>query len=132
MTHRDQIESAIREWGGRDRAELPKRLRNPQNEHEFALAMVPTVGVEGCLLWTAVVESSNQLLAGHRIASKVAGRREFKCLLTRKFATFYTSRVELKVDHEHAAGAAAKGTFATSRRLGNVKSSKVRQVDLEE
>jgi hypothetical protein len=24
MTHRDQIESAIREWGGRDRAELPK------------------------------------------------------------------------------------------------------------
>jgi hypothetical protein len=39
MTHRDQIESAIREWGGRDRAELPKHLRNPQNEHDFALAM---------------------------------------------------------------------------------------------
>jgi hypothetical protein len=39
MTHRDQIESAIREWGGRDRSELPKHLRNPQSEHEFALAM---------------------------------------------------------------------------------------------
>jgi hypothetical protein len=35
-------------------------------------------------------------------------------------------------ESEHAAGAAAKGAFATSRRLGNVKSSKVRQVDLEE
>jgi hypothetical protein len=62
---------------------------------------------------------------GHRVASKVAGRREFKCLLTRAFATFDTSRVGSEVDHEHAAGAAAKGTFATSRRLGNVKSSKV-------
>jgi hypothetical protein len=39
MTHRDQIEGAIKEWGGRDRAELPKYLRNPQNEHDFALAM---------------------------------------------------------------------------------------------
>jgi hypothetical protein len=39
MTHRDQIESAIREWGGRARGELPNHLRNPQNEHEFALAM---------------------------------------------------------------------------------------------
>jgi hypothetical protein len=38
MTHRDQIESAIREWGGRDRAE-PQHLRNPQNEYEFAIAM---------------------------------------------------------------------------------------------
>ena len=25
--------------GGWDRAELPKHLRNPQNEHDFALAM---------------------------------------------------------------------------------------------
>ena len=39
-------------------------------------------------LWMAVVESSNQLLTGHRVASKVAGRRAFKCFLTRKFATF--------------------------------------------
>ena len=39
MTHRDQIDSAIREWGGRDCSELPKHLRNPQNEHDFALAM---------------------------------------------------------------------------------------------
>jgi hypothetical protein len=37
MTHRDQIESAIKDWGGRDRAELPNHLRNPQSEHEFAL-----------------------------------------------------------------------------------------------
>ena len=51
---------------------------------------------------------------------------KFKCLLTRAFATLYTSKVGSKVDHEHAAGAAAKGTFATSRRLGNVRSSKVR------
>ena len=35
------------------------------------------------------------------------------------------SRVGSKIDYERAAGAAAKGTFATSRRLGNVKSSKV-------
>jgi hypothetical protein len=35
MTHRDQIESAIREWGGRDRAELPQHLLNPQNEYDF-------------------------------------------------------------------------------------------------
>jgi hypothetical protein len=34
------------------------------------------------------------------------------------------------VDHEHAAGAAAKGTFAASRRLGNVKSSKVAKLIL--
>ena len=39
MTHRDEIECAIGEWGGRDRGELPKHLRNPQNEHDFALAM---------------------------------------------------------------------------------------------
>ena len=39
MTHRDQIESAIREWGGRDRAELPKHLLNPQSEYEFDIAM---------------------------------------------------------------------------------------------
>ena len=39
MTHRDQIESAVREWGGPDRSELPKHLRNPQSEHDFALAM---------------------------------------------------------------------------------------------
>jgi hypothetical protein len=39
LTHRDQIESAIREWGDRDSAELPNHLRNPQNEHEFADAM---------------------------------------------------------------------------------------------
>ena len=39
-------------------------------------------------LWMAVVESSNQLLTGHRVASKVAGRRACKCFLTRKFATF--------------------------------------------
>jgi hypothetical protein len=39
MTHRDQIESAIREWGGRDRAELPQHLLNPQSEYEFAIAM---------------------------------------------------------------------------------------------
>ena len=36
-----------------------------------------------------------------------------------------------KVGHEHAAGAAAKGTFATSRRLGDVKSLKVREIDLQ-
>jgi len=41
------------------------------------------------------------------------------------------ARTHSKVGHEHAAGAAAKGTFAASRWLGNVKSSKVRQVDLE-
>jgi hypothetical protein len=39
MTHRDQIESAIREWGGRDGAELPKHLRNPQSGYEFDIAM---------------------------------------------------------------------------------------------
>jgi hypothetical protein len=39
VTHRDQIESAIREWGGRDRAELPKHLLNPQSEYEFDIAM---------------------------------------------------------------------------------------------
>jgi hypothetical protein len=39
MTHRDQIESALRGWGGRDRAELPKHLRNPQNQYDFAIAM---------------------------------------------------------------------------------------------
>jgi hypothetical protein len=39
MTHRDQIERAIRECGGRDRAELPTHLLNPQNEYEFAIAM---------------------------------------------------------------------------------------------
>jgi hypothetical protein len=44
--------------------------------------------------------------------------------LTRVFTTFYTSRIGSAVGHEHAAGAAAKGTFATSRTLGNVKSSK--------
>jgi hypothetical protein len=69
-------------------------------------------------------------LTGGSVASKVAHRREFKCLLTRAFATFYTSRVGSKVDREHAAGAAAKGTFATSRRLGNVKSSKVAKLIL--
>ena len=53
---------------------------------------------------------------------------KFKCLLTRAFATLYTSKVGSKVDHEHAAGAAAKGTFGTSRRLGGVKRC---QVDLE-
>ena len=93
--------------------------------------------------------SYSEVLTGIRTALD-GGRREFKStfdgppscaescrssrvqvLLTRKFATFYMSRVGSKVDHEHAAGVAAKGTFATSRRLGNVKSSKVRQVDLE-
>jgi hypothetical protein len=42
----------------------------------------------------------------------VAGRREFNSLLTRTFATFYTSKVGWEIGHEHAAGAAAKGTFA--------------------
>jgi hypothetical protein len=39
MTHRDQIESAIRERGGSDRAELPKHLLNPQSEYDFDIAM---------------------------------------------------------------------------------------------
>ena len=37
-------------------------------------------------------------------------------------------KVGSKIDHDHAAGAAAKGTFSTSRRLGGVKSC---EVDLE-
>ena len=39
--------------------------------------------------------------------------------VTRAFATLYASRVRIgKLTKSHAAGAAAKGTFATSRRLG--------------
>ena len=69
------------------------------------------LGVESCPPWTAVVESSNQLLTRHRVASRVASRRAFNSLLTRAFATSYASKVGSQVDHEHAAGAAAKGTL---------------------
>jgi hypothetical protein len=39
MTHRDQIESAIREWGWSRSRGAAEHLRNPQSEHEFAIAM---------------------------------------------------------------------------------------------
>jgi hypothetical protein len=104
MTHRDQIESAIREWGwsrSRGAAEassqppervrvrhrhgrLPARrasrgdadLRRPRQLDRVARDHAPgsellTIGVESCPPWTAVVESSNQLLTGTELRRKL-------------------------------------------------------------
>lgn len=37
--HRDQVESAIKEYGHLPRHQLPEWLRSPRNEHEFALGV---------------------------------------------------------------------------------------------
>ena len=50
--------------------------------------------------------------------------RDFNCCLTRALATFTPQKLGRKVGHEHAAGAPAKGTFAASRLLWNVKVQK--------
>jgi hypothetical protein len=61
----------------------------------------------------------NGVLTGSQLGQQHAPRSSC-CSPIRKFATFYMSIVGSKVDHEQAAGAPAKGTFATSRTLGIV------------
>jgi hypothetical protein len=49
MTHRDEIESAIREWGGRDRAELPKHLESCRSsgvQHVSRRSVVKNFGTQ--------------------------------------------------------------------------------------
>ena len=68
MTHRDQIESAIREWCGRHCAELPRHLLSPQTEAEFAIANQPQARArqkfKSCLhnaMVTAMVGTANSI-----------------------------------------------------------------------
>ena len=93
----------------RNQAALLTEIFPPTHPHACTRTMELVTGGSGVERWTI----------------STPPWREFKCLLTRAFATLYTSKVGSKVDHEHAAGAAAKGTFATSRRRGASKVQKL-------
>jgi hypothetical protein len=39
MTHKDQIEAVIRDFGGKPNSAVPSYLKNPQNQDQFDLAI---------------------------------------------------------------------------------------------